>query len=392
MPSCHVSRHSPMESPPSTPNTCGPQMDASHVVVAGGHAAIVDTGPNTAVPLILAALEKLAVPPDAVDFLFLTHVHLDHAGARSPCNWAEPICSGPTTSSRRAWPRRRTFLRVQPGRLQMVAGGPADHGARGTERVPGVHGYRPGACVDDVRPVHGGLRRLNQLLLGDDAALERQLPADVWRAGGMPVRPAPDPLHPALTAAARGHHRRYNWRHDGVGRMGCFAGDAGLHGPVAGHGPDPVHRRPAALPLSAARLLRAGAGRGPALRLDAGALQRLLRGGGGAARRLSPAALAALSRSPVGPRLRRGAGARVSAALRGHVAVAPQAVGAAPAAFGAMAATFCGFTLVHGVHPNMVGVLAHVPWLLWVLDGVAARHVPATRGARTCGARASSGC
>ena len=52
--------------------------------------------------------------------------------------------------------------------------------------------------------------------------------------------------------------------------------------------------------------------------------------------------------------------------------------GAAPAAFGAMAATFCGFTLVHGVHPNMVGVLAHVPWLLWVLDGVAARHVPGT--------------
>jgi hypothetical protein len=50
--------------------------------------------------------------------------------------------------------------------------------------------------------------------------------------------------------------------------------------------------------------------------------------------------------------------------------------GAAPAAFGAMAATFCGFTLVHGVHPNMVGVLAHVPWLLRVLDGVAARHVP----------------
>jgi len=48
-------------------------------------------------------------------------------------------------------------------------------------------------------------------------------------------------------------------------------------------------------------------------------------------------------------------------------------VGAGPAAFGAMASTFCGFMLVHGVHPNIVGVLAHVPWLLWVLDGVAAR-------------------
>src|SRR6187397_354036 len=57
-----------------------PQMDAAHVVVAGGRAAIVDTGPNTAVPLILAALERLNVAPDAVDYLFLTHVHLDHAG------------------------------------------------------------------------------------------------------------------------------------------------------------------------------------------------------------------------------------------------------------------------------------------------------------------------
>ncbi len=57
-----------------------PQMDAAHIVVAGGRAAVIDTGPNTAVPLILAALEQLQIAPDAVDFLFLTHVHLDHAG------------------------------------------------------------------------------------------------------------------------------------------------------------------------------------------------------------------------------------------------------------------------------------------------------------------------
>jgi len=57
-----------------------PQMDASHVVVAGPRAAIVDTGPNTAVPLILGALEALGIERDAVEYLFLTHVHLDHAG------------------------------------------------------------------------------------------------------------------------------------------------------------------------------------------------------------------------------------------------------------------------------------------------------------------------
>jgi glyoxylase-like metal-dependent hydrolase (beta-lactamase superfamily II) len=57
-----------------------PQMDAAHIVASGGRAAIVDTGPNTAVPLILAALEQLQLAPEQVDFLFLTHVHLDHAG------------------------------------------------------------------------------------------------------------------------------------------------------------------------------------------------------------------------------------------------------------------------------------------------------------------------
>src|SRR6478736_4982418 len=57
-----------------------PQMDAAHVVVAGSRAAIVDTGPNSAVPLILAALTELGIERDAVDYLFLTHVHLDHAG------------------------------------------------------------------------------------------------------------------------------------------------------------------------------------------------------------------------------------------------------------------------------------------------------------------------
>jgi glyoxylase-like metal-dependent hydrolase (beta-lactamase superfamily II) len=57
-----------------------PQMDASHVIATDGQAAIVDTGPNTAVPLILSALSELRLAPDSVRYLFLTHVHLDHAG------------------------------------------------------------------------------------------------------------------------------------------------------------------------------------------------------------------------------------------------------------------------------------------------------------------------
>ena len=67
-----------------------PQMDASHIVTAGSRAAIVDTGPNTAVPLILAALGELGVERDAVEYLFLTHVHLDHAGGAGALMQALP--------------------------------------------------------------------------------------------------------------------------------------------------------------------------------------------------------------------------------------------------------------------------------------------------------------
>jgi glyoxylase-like metal-dependent hydrolase (beta-lactamase superfamily II) len=57
-----------------------PNMDAVHVVVHRGRAAIVDSGANSSVPLILATLDELGVLPESVDYLFLTHVHLDHAG------------------------------------------------------------------------------------------------------------------------------------------------------------------------------------------------------------------------------------------------------------------------------------------------------------------------
>ena len=45
-----------------------------------------------------------------------------------------------------------------------------------------------------------------------------------------------------------------------------------------------------------------------------------------------------------------------------------QRVLSAPAVFGAMLFTFCGFNLSHGVHVNMVTVVAHIPWLLWAID------------------------
>jgi len=57
-----------------------PQFDASHLLVERGRAAFVDVGTNFSVPHLLSALEALSLAPQAVDFVILTHVHLDHAG------------------------------------------------------------------------------------------------------------------------------------------------------------------------------------------------------------------------------------------------------------------------------------------------------------------------
>jgi glyoxylase-like metal-dependent hydrolase (beta-lactamase superfamily II) len=57
-----------------------PGHAAAHIIQDGGRAAFVDVGTNFSVPYLLAALEELNIPRSAVDYLFLTHVHLDHAG------------------------------------------------------------------------------------------------------------------------------------------------------------------------------------------------------------------------------------------------------------------------------------------------------------------------
>ena len=57
-----------------------PMLDAIHLLVEGDRAAIIDTGTNHSVPLVLAALRDKGLRPEQVDFVILTHIHLDHAG------------------------------------------------------------------------------------------------------------------------------------------------------------------------------------------------------------------------------------------------------------------------------------------------------------------------
>jgi len=57
-----------------------PGHDASHLILNNGRAAFVDSGPGSGIPHLLNALTQLAIAPEQVDYVLLTHVHLDHAG------------------------------------------------------------------------------------------------------------------------------------------------------------------------------------------------------------------------------------------------------------------------------------------------------------------------
>ena len=57
-----------------------PSFDAAYLVVEGGRGAFVDCGTNHSVPALLGTLAAAGLEPAAVDWLILTHVHLDHAG------------------------------------------------------------------------------------------------------------------------------------------------------------------------------------------------------------------------------------------------------------------------------------------------------------------------
>lgn len=57
-----------------------PQFDASHLIVEDGRAAFVDVGTTHSVPRLLGALAASGLAPDDVEWVILTHVHLDHAG------------------------------------------------------------------------------------------------------------------------------------------------------------------------------------------------------------------------------------------------------------------------------------------------------------------------
>ena len=53
---------------------------AAYLIEDKGRAAFVDTGCHLSVPTLLATLDEKNISRDAVDFIIITHIHLDHAG------------------------------------------------------------------------------------------------------------------------------------------------------------------------------------------------------------------------------------------------------------------------------------------------------------------------
>ena len=54
---------------------------AAYLVESAGHLALVETGPDSTYPHLVAELARLSVRPSDVRDVLVTHIHLDHAGA-----------------------------------------------------------------------------------------------------------------------------------------------------------------------------------------------------------------------------------------------------------------------------------------------------------------------
>ena len=105
-----------------------PVLAAIHMVIENGRVAFIDTGSNDALPNALAALRKLGLDASAVDYVMLTHIHLDHAGGAG--------------SMMRACPEARLVVHPRGARhmaepSKLVAGVTAVYGADYVQRVYG---------------------------------------------------------------------------------------------------------------------------------------------------------------------------------------------------------------------------------------------------------------
>jgi len=201
-----------------------PGLAASYLVRGGEGAAVIETGTALSVPRILAALDGQRIGRDAVAWVIVTHVHLDHAGGAG------------------------ALLRELP-RARLLA---HPRGVR--------HLVDPGKLLAGSAEVYGGMEAL------------RRLYGEVVPAPAGRVVEAPDGFaldlggRPLRFLDAPGHARHHLVVQDEVTR-GFFTGDTfgvsyreldGPAGPVVFPTTTPVQLDPPALHASIDRILDAG--------------------------------------------------------------------------------------------------------------------------------------
>ena len=62
-----------------------PQRASIHLIVENGVAALIDTGTTFSIPGVIQVLNEKNLTVEDVAYIFLTHIHLDHAGGASEC-------------------------------------------------------------------------------------------------------------------------------------------------------------------------------------------------------------------------------------------------------------------------------------------------------------------
>ncbi len=122
-----------------------PLFDASHLIVENGRAAFVDTGTNYSVPRLLDELRDKQLDVDAVDYVILTHVHLDHAGGAG-------LLMSELPNARAVIHPRGVRHMVDPSAL--IAGATAVYGAEEIQRSYGELVPIPAERIDTAGDGH----------------------------------------------------------------------------------------------------------------------------------------------------------------------------------------------------------------------------------------------
>ena len=106
----------------------GPRHAAAYLLTSDNQAAFIDNNTQFAIPHLLAALHKQGLSPEAVVYLIITHVHLDHAGGTAAL---AAVCPNATVL---AHPRATPHL-INPAAL--IAGAASVYGKEAFARMYG---------------------------------------------------------------------------------------------------------------------------------------------------------------------------------------------------------------------------------------------------------------